>query len=161
MTAQEYNQCVDKYADGLYRFILHNMKDEEESKDVVQDAFEKMWLKHKHVNAEKSKSYLFTTGYHAMLDRIKKKNRSAPMQESNYNMHYHTEQYSDASEVIKNAADKLPDVQKSVLMLRDYEGYSYEEIADITNLTTSQVKVYIYRARVFLKEYLVSVNTVI
>ena len=161
MTAQEYNHCVDQYSDGLYRFILHNMKDEEEAKDVVQDTFEKMWMKHKEVNAEKSKSYLFTTGYHTMLDRIKKKKRNAPMKEANLNMHYHTKQYSDANELIKEAVQKLPDVQRSVVMLRDYEGYSYEEIADITKLSISQVKVYIYRARLFLKEYLVSVQTII
>ncbi|MBT8195473.1 MAG: RNA polymerase sigma factor [Bacteroidia bacterium] len=161
MTDRDYNQCVDNYSDGLYRFILHNMRDEEEAKDVVQDTFEKMWVKHKDVDAKKAKSYLFTTGYHTMLDRIKKKKRSTPMETANYNMHSHTEQYSDASEVIRNAVNKLPEVQRSVIMLRDYEGYSYAEIADITNLTIAQVKIYIYRARVFLKEYLVSVNTVI
>jgi RNA polymerase sigma-70 factor (ECF subfamily) len=46
-------------------------------------------------------------------------------------------------------------------MLRDYEGYSYQEIATITGLSESQVKVYIYRARIFLREYLVSVETVV
>jgi RNA polymerase sigma-70 factor (ECF subfamily) len=39
-------------------------------------------------------------------------------------------------------------------MLRDYEGYSYEEIGEITALNPSQVKVYIYRARLALKEYI-------
>jgi RNA polymerase sigma-70 factor (ECF subfamily) len=46
-------------------------------------------------------------------------------------------------------------------MLRDYEGYSYEEIASITGLTESQVKVYIFRARMFLKNYIGSIETVI
>jgi RNA polymerase sigma-70 factor (ECF subfamily) len=137
------------------------MKDEEEARDVVQDTFEKMWVKHKDVDAAKSKSYLFTTGYHTMLDRLKKKKRSASMNNADLNTHYHTQQYSDAAELIKKAVDKLPDVQRSVIMLRDYEGYSYDEIAEITDLSISQVKVYIYRARVFLKEYLVSVQTVI
>jgi DNA-directed RNA polymerase specialized sigma24 family protein len=46
-------------------------------------------------------------------------------------------------------------------MLRDYEGYSYEEIASITGLTESQVKVYIFRGRLFLKKYLGSIEAVI
>ena len=58
MTAAEYNQCVDEHADGLYRFILKNMRDEEEARDVVQDAFEKMWRNHEKVDGNKSKSYL-------------------------------------------------------------------------------------------------------
>jgi len=57
--------------------------------------------------------------------------------------------------------EKLPEIQRSVLMLRDYEGYAYKEIGEITGLNESQVKVYIYRARVFLKNYLVSIDRVI
>jgi RNA polymerase sigma-70 factor (ECF subfamily) len=46
-------------------------------------------------------------------------------------------------------------------MLRDYEGYSYEEIGKITGLNESQVKVYIYRARLNLKEYIGSLENVV
>jgi RNA polymerase sigma-70 factor (ECF subfamily) len=46
-------------------------------------------------------------------------------------------------------------------MLRDYEGYDYEQIGEITGLNESQVKVYIYRARVAMKDYLVSIENVI
>ena len=59
------------------------------------------------------------------------------------------------------ALQQLPDIQKSVILLRDYEGYSYKEIGDITNLSEAQVKVYIYRARLFLKKYIVSPEYVI
>ena len=69
--------------------------------------------------------------------------------------------YSDLNEILNNAVEKLPKIQKSVILLRDYEGYSYSEIGDITNLNESQVKVYIYRARLFLKNYIGSLDTVI
>jgi len=62
---------------------------------------------------------------------------------------------------LNKAVDKLPEIQKSVVLLRDYEGCSYEEIGKITHLTESQVKVYIYRARVFLKNYIGSLDRVI
>jgi RNA polymerase sigma-70 factor (ECF subfamily) len=55
----------------------------------------------------------------------------------------------------------IPENQKAVLLLRDYEGYSYQEIAEITNLSMDQVKVYIYRARLFLKKFIGSKETVI
>src|SRR4051812_40167517 len=45
MTAEEFNSCVDLHADNLYRFILKNMKDKEKARDVVQDTYEKLWLK--------------------------------------------------------------------------------------------------------------------
>ena len=43
MTEKEYNQCVAEYADNVYRFILKNLRHEEDARDVVQAAFEKMW----------------------------------------------------------------------------------------------------------------------
>lgn len=55
MTIAEYNQCVDEYADGVYRFILKNMRDEEEARDVVQDSFEKMWKNVASVEGKKAK----------------------------------------------------------------------------------------------------------
>jgi RNA polymerase sigma-70 factor (ECF subfamily) len=65
------------------------------------------------------------------------------------------------SEIITLAIERLPEIQRTVIMLRDYEGYSYKEIGEITNLNESQVKVYIYRARVALKDYIGSLEKVI
>ena len=161
MTAAEYNKCVDEHADGLYRFILKNMRDEEEARDVVQDAFEKMWRNHENVDGQKSKSYLFTTGYHTMIDRIRKKKHVSDFTEVNEESQFHTEQYNDAKKILNDAVNLLPDIQKAVITLRDFEGYSYEEIGTITKLNESQVKVYIYRARLFLKEYIGSMERVI
>ncbi len=151
MTTSEYNKCVDEHADGLYRFILKNIRDEEEARDVVQDSFEKMWRNVAGIDRRKAKSYLFTTGYHTMIDKIRKRKNVSDYREVNENSLFHTHQYSDAKTILNNALNLLPNIQKAVLLLRDYEGYSYEEIGMITGLNESQVKVYIYRARIFLK----------
>jgi len=66
----------------------------------------------------------------------------------------HSDQYSDLNEILHQAISQLPEVQRTVILLRDYEGYSYEEIAEITGLNESQVKVYIFRGRLFLKNYI-------
>jgi RNA polymerase sigma-70 factor (ECF subfamily) len=55
----------------------------------------------------------------------------------------------------KKPVNRLNETQKSLVMLKDYEGYSYEEIGKITGLSDSQVKVYLHRARLQLREYLV------
>ena len=55
----------------------------------------------------------------------------------------------------------LPEIQRSLILLRDYEGYSYEEIGNITGLNESQVKVYIFRGRLALKNYLVSIENLV
>jgi len=161
MTVEEYNKSVDLFSDGIYRFALKTLKDQDKAKDIVQDSYEKLWVKHPDVSYEKVKSYLFTTAYHASIDMIRRDKRkteyeAAPVYEISTN-----EQYSDTHEVLNRAVEQLPDIQKSVLLLRDYEGYSYEEIGEITGLNESQVKVYIYRARLFLKNYLVSIENII
>lgn len=161
MTTAEYNQCVDDHADGVYRFILKNIKDEDKARDVVQEAFVKMWGKVKTISAEKAKSYLFTSAYHTMIDYIRKDKKNVGMEEMNFDPESDQNSYSDLNEVLNEAVEKLPEVQRSVVLLRDYEGYSYKEIGEITKLSEPQVKVYIYRARKFLKSYIGSMDAVV
>lgn len=154
MTARDYNECVDKHADGVYRFILHNIRDEDKARDIVQDSFEKMWLNVSNIDAEKSKSYLFTTAYHTMLSKIRREKKQGSWSEVNEEDHSHAGHYSGLREILREALARLPEIQRSVILLRDYEGYSYEEIGEIAGLNESQVKVYIYRARLALKSYI-------
>jgi len=155
MTTQDYNRCVDAHADGVYRFILHNTRDKEFSEDIVQDAFEKMWVNVENIQAEKAKSYLFTTAYHTMLDKLRRAKKQGNWNEvREESISHHQGHYSGIKQILREALDKLPEIQRTVVMLRDYEGYSYEEIGEITALNPSQVKVYIYRARLALKEHI-------
>ena len=161
MTTADYNLCVDQHADGVYRFILKNVRDEERARDIVQDSFAKMWEKSKDILAEKAKSYLFTTAYHTMIDDIRREKRSIRLDEGSERLLSTNHSWNDLKEVLQTALDTLPEMQKVLITLRDYEGYSYEEIGEITNLSASQVKVYIYRGRVALKKYIGSPDRVI
>lgn len=160
MTVKEYNSCVEMHADGVYRFILKNIRDEDKAQDVVQESFTRMWERIDEITYEKSKSYLFTTAYHTMIDMVRKEQRQTSLQRGYENTLRTENEYSDLGEILDEAVEKLPEIQRSVLLLRDYEGYSYKEIGDITGLNESQVKVYIFRARMTLKEYLVSMDMV-
>lgn len=154
MQLEDYNNCVKTHADALFRFILKQIKDRDAAKDIVQDAFEKMWKKLDSIDASKAKSYLFTAAYHTMIDYTRKNSKKAAFTEVDHNQHSHTSQYSDLKEVLNRGLDLLPEIQKTVLLLRDYEGYDYAEIGKIADLSESQVKVYIFRARTFLKNYI-------
>jgi RNA polymerase sigma-70 factor (ECF subfamily) len=96
-----------------------------------------------------------------MIDLIRKETRQVDFEKVPLNSYSVSDHYSDLGEILRQAVDQLPDIQRSVVLLRDYEGYSYEEIGEITGLNESQVKVYIYRARLFLKKYIGSLETVI
>jgi RNA polymerase sigma-70 factor (ECF subfamily) len=161
MTVEEYNRAVDTHADNLYRFVLKNLRDEHFARDIVQDTFEKLWVKLESVSSLKVKTYLFTSAYHTMIDYIRKEKRYAEAEPAETDGFQHAEGYSDLQEVLERAVANLPEDQKAVVMLRDYEGYSYREISEITGLSESQVKVYIYRARVYLKSYIGSPEKVL
>lgn len=155
MTRKEYNKSVDLYADDLYRFILKSCNDIDLAKDIMQDVFLKLWNKHEDVNFEKVKSYLFTAGHRTLISAFRKDKYKAEFdQEKNENQLWHNDQYSDLQEILEKALNTLPQVQKSAILLRDYEGYAYDEIAEILNISMSQVKVYIFRGRKALQKIL-------
>ena len=161
MTEREYNDCVNNYSDNVYRFILKNLRNEEDSRDVVQTAFEKMWIHRDEVDASKSKSYLFTVAYRQMIDHIRKVKRIQLKDEFNENAKVQNKPANNLKKILDEALARLSETQRTLVLLKDYEGYSYEEIGQITNLSESQVKVYLHRARVQLKEYLVKIENVI
>jgi len=161
MTTAEFNLCVDQHADGVFRFILKNIRDDEMARDVVQDSFTRMWERFDTIAFEKAKSYLFTTAYHTMIDAIRKNQRQTSFESVSWDQAAPDRPYSDLKEILDEAVQRLPEIQRSALLLRDYEGYSYKEIGDVLELNESQVKVYIFRARVAMKDYLVSADLVI
>ena len=160
MTAKEYNLAVENYSDNIFRFALKHLRNEMSAKDIVQETFTKVWIKHEEVSSEKVKSYLFTTAYHAIVDWVKSERRSGDIE--------HVEETAktpsitfDVQDVLTTALNKLPETQKSLVLLRDYEGYNYAEIGEIMGLSEAQVKVYIFRARKALKEYIKRLDLVI
>ena len=161
MTEREYNECVNLYADNVYRFILKNLRQEADAKDVVQGAFEKLWLNRLQVDNERCKSYLFTVAYHQMIDHIRKHKRISLVEEFHEDDRGAVKPQQDTKRLLNEALAKLNEKQRSLVMLKDYEGYSYEEIGKITGLNESQVKVYLHRARLLLREYIVSPENVI
>jgi len=160
MTEKEYNQCVNQYADNVFRFIVKNLRHEEDARDVVQTAFEKMWVNRAEVDNAKAKSYLFTVAYHQMIDHIRKVKRIKLKDDFKEDTLVYDRPISNTKKVLEEALSRLSETQRSLVLLKDYEGYSYEEIGKITGLNESQVKVYLHRARIQLKNYLVSPENV-
>jgi RNA polymerase sigma-70 factor (ECF subfamily) len=154
MTDKDYNECVDNFADGVYRFIVKNIRHTEDAQDIVQSAFEKLWVNRAQVLPEKAKSYLFTVAYHQMIDHIRKSNKMPLSDEASIPHQPINQAQTELKELLMRAVNELNPTQKSLVLLKDYEGYSYQEIGEIMNLSDSQVKVYLHRARIILKNKL-------
>ena len=160
MTEREYNDCVNLYADNVFRFIVKNIRHEEDAKDIVQTAFEKLWRNRETVQTAKSKSFLFTIAYNQMIDHIRKIKRISLKDEFKAETRTVEQPISNLKKNLQDALNTLNETQKSLVLLKDYEGYSYEEIGEITGLNESQVKVYLHRARLNLRNYLVKPENV-
>jgi RNA polymerase sigma-70 factor (ECF subfamily) len=151
MTDKAYNDCVDNFADGVYRFIVKNIRHTEDAQDIVQSSFEKLWVNREQVLPEKAKSYLFTVAYHQMIDHIRKSNKMPLTEDTKIPQQQIVQQDAELKKILMCAINELNPIQKSLVLLKDYEGYSYQEIGEIMHLSESQVKVYLHRARLILK----------
>lgn len=146
MTRAEYNEVVNEHAGRLFGYVLKYLRVEADSNDIVQDVFEKLWKNRKKVELEKAKSWMFTTAHNTLINFAVKKKRTV------YNSDQLPERGTEekkfeTKQIIDKVLEHLPPVQKSIVLLRDLEGYSYQEIGGMLELSESQVKVYLYRAR--------------
>jgi RNA polymerase sigma factor (sigma-70 family) len=158
MDAKQYNQCVQEWADALFRYAFKCTGQQSDANDVVQSSFEVLWQKKEEVQSAKAKAFLFQVAYRQSVDNYRKKSKISYKEAPE-------ETYSPANPDLKRILDRalaqLDEQARALVLLKDYEGYNYEEIGQITGLNESQVKVYLFRARKILKEYLVSVENII
>lgn len=151
MTTEDYNKVVKEISHRLFGYVFKLTKDEEDANDLVQDAFMKLWINREKVEFKKAKSWLFTTAHNAFINFIKKSNRQQRMEEG-VDIPVEAKNRFELQEIIDLAMRSLPELQKSIILLRDLEGYNYKEIGDMLKLNESQVKVYLFRARKKIKD---------
>ncbi len=153
MNRKQYNIVVREYSERIFRYAFKWSKNEEFSKDIVQEAFEKLWNNRKKVEFKKAKSWLFTTAHNLLVNYSKKK-KMISREDLVYQEPSIRDNKYELQDLIEVALNTLPDIQRSILLLRDSEGYDYKEIGNVLNLNESQVKVYLLRARKKVKNYL-------
>lgn len=159
MKKHEYNVVIDELSAQLYRYAFHFLRNQEDAKDIIQDVFEKMWLNRKTIDLETVKPWLYRCTHNAMVNFIAKKSRTSYM--SNQELPNATTPFDSSFEsmqIVDRMVSILPPTQKSIILLRDIEGYTYKEIGLILDLSASQVKVYLFRARMKIKKQLIGLN---
>src|SRR5665213_2532871 len=115
MTEKEYNECVNLYADNVFRFIVKNLRHEENSKDVVQSAFEKLWINREIVDNERRKSYLFTVAYHEMIDHIRKNKRIHLKEDFPDDTLITKQPHNNINKILNEALNRLSETQRSLV----------------------------------------------
>lgn len=145
----------------LYRLALRITMNKEEAEDVVQDTLMKVWdRRDSWQSIESIEAFSMTICRNIAIDKTKRMSRNdesldqkdiEPRASSMATPDERTEQ-KDMLDMVRRIVDSLPEKQKTCMQLRDFEGKTYKDIAQVLSITEEQVKVNIYRARQAVKQ---------
>lgn len=150
------------FKDKVYRFVLSLVGNSMDAEDIMQELLIKIWRrKEQYVEIENKEAWCMTVSRNLSIDKIRA--RKAPSSDitehRDISDHHATpDKAYETKESLTNIMrllDELPEKQKTIIHLRDVEGYTYQEIADITETSLDFVKVSLHRARKALKEKLI------
>ena len=165
MTAEEFKTRLLPVKNKLFRLALSLLVNRQEAEDVVQEVYLKMWDMRNDLSKYKSTDALMMTiTRNQCLDNLKlKKNKAVSLKEdfnsySRIGLDEITEQM-DMVQAAKKFIQQLPEQQKTIIHLRDVEGYEFEEIAKITGYDMNYIRVNISRGRRKIKESLIKMQS--
>lgn len=145
--------------DKLFRLALRITLDRAEAEDVVQDTMIRVWNKREEWSQfESIEAYCLVIARNLAIDRSQKKEAqhvelTSEMEEANDELGpYDQLVIQERMAIIHRLINELPEKQRLIMQLRDIEGESYKEIADVLHLTEEQVKVNLFRARQKVKQ---------
>ena len=162
MTAPEFNEKVVPLNRQLYRYAFRYLGNQEDSKDAVQDVFVKLWnLRSELVSVNSIEAFSIRIMRNHCLDRIKlKRTVSLDVQEyfsnrpGNEPAPDRTLEVSNSVDIVRNAITEMQEPQRSVVRMRDIEGYSNEEIAETLGIADGTVRVILSRGRNRIRQIL-------
>ena len=151
LNKSDFNKAVEMYSDHLYNYMLKLVKDKDEAKNWTQEAFTILWENKNKLQFDGVKSFLFTTAYRKMIDQYRKNKTQEKYAINTVNSYLNSATEFENKQLITLAFNQLDTKQKSIIMLRDYEGYDYQSIATICNTSLENVRVQLFRARKKMK----------
>lgn len=170
---KNFDELVEITQKPLFRLALNILKDEQVAMDIVQDTYIKAWENWSNFRSEADpKTWLYRIAINLSLNQLKKSqkiinfNKFTNEDDDKKEIYcyepadsHSIEQYLNSKErniLIKNAIDSLPLNQKLVLQLFYYEGFHYQEISEILNISISAIESLLFRARKNLKKCLMN-----
>lgn len=150
------------FRDKLYRLALRLLNSNDEASDVAQEVWIKLWQRREEIpKLNNAESFAFTMTRNLCLDVLKssrmKNERLDTIHENILAGPYNNNVESNEKLImIHRAINNLPEQQKTVMQLRDIEGYELSEIAETLNLTQNNTKVILCRARQNVRQTIIN-----
>lgn len=166
MTLEEYTNDFLSLKQRLYRLSLSIVRDIMVAEDVVQEVMIKIWNKRiEAARIENKPAWAMKMTRNLSIDKMRSKHfktRAIPEGYDVINKTHTPEtitQSNDTVSRIHKIMERLPEVQRMCIQLRDIEEMKYQEIADLLEISIDQVKVNIYRARNYIKKEFIKVDS--
>jgi len=159
---RRYQQWVKDYQDQAWTLARYLLRDAQEAEDATQDAFVKLWHHRDRIDPEKIKPWLMKVTRNGCLDRLRRRRDNVEFNEGHMAGDANGPMQGVATHELggwlRRAIEGLKEPYRSLVVLRDVHQHSYEEVAGMLELSLSQVKVYLHRARKELREQLAEVR---
>jgi len=160
--SRKFRQWVDEYQDQAWTLARYLLKDPAEAEDACQEAFVKLWKNHDRIDPERIRPWLMKVTRNLCLDRLRRRHPTQEWQEwQQTDQGPGPMQGAEQRELgnwLKHSINGLTEPYRSLVVLRDVQQHSYEEVANVLDLSLPQVKVYLHRARKQLREQLAEVR---
>jgi RNA polymerase sigma-70 factor (ECF subfamily) len=159
--SREYRQWVTEYQDQAWTLARYILKDASEAEDATQEAFVKLWNNRNAIDKERVKPWLMRVTRNHCLDRLRRRRPEQEFVEYQAVEEHGPMKDAERGELggfLKSAIAALSEPYRTLVVLRDVQQHSYEEVAGVTELSLSQVKVYLHRARKQLREQLAEIR---
>jgi RNA polymerase sigma-70 factor (ECF subfamily) len=154
MSIEAFKQHILPLKDKLFRFALHLLQNVQEAEDAVQDVMAVVWARRgEWVQWKSIPAYCMTATRNNCLDRLRRRRVGTINEDSARQMlstekdPYETVANKEMILRIRQCMDELPSNQQQVIRLREMEGFTYNEIAEVLDMTLDQVKVNLHRGR--------------
>lgn len=156
MDPKQFNAQILTLSDKLFRLAKSMLRNADAAQDAVQDLSLKLWEKRDNLDVvENVPAFTMRAMRNLCLDTIRQQRNEdelpAEFELGELNPHQRTEQ-KDMAGKIREMIDNLPELQRSIIRMRDVEGMEISEIAYITSLTENAVSVNLSRARQKIRE---------
>lgn len=159
MNLQEFQSNILPIKNKLFRFAMRIVNHAAEAEDVVQEVFIKLWNNRQQMDAiQNVEAWCITATKNLSIDKLRSKHQRMQPMKAGFDLPdrsatpYQATVTHDVFDRVKSLMDSLPDKQRDIMHLRDIEGMTYQEIADVLGLPLDQVKVYLFRARKAVRE---------
>ena len=162
MSVETFKQHILPLKDKLFRFALHLLQDVQEAEDAVQDVMAGVWARRAEWPQWNSiPAYCMTSTRNNCLDRLRRRRVDFAQPEAAVFLKTPDqdplEKMTNKETItrIRQCMEALPPNQQQVVRLREMEGFSYNEIAQVLDMTLDQVKVNLHRGRNAIKKIII------